>query len=206
MKALITLADVECAVRLNASLEASGVETAMVSPLDDIRREIKRAKPDVIVLTGSIADPNTIQLVREQLWDGIAVVGLADVEDPELRERLRAIGFVDIFAKPIPTEELAAIVRRALDRQRLTKETGLIGQSNPIREVLVKVEQIAPVSSTVMIEGESGTGKELVARGIHRLSPRRGKPFIAVNVGALAETLVESELFGHEKGAFTGAA
>jgi hypothetical protein len=79
MKALITLTDVECAVRLNAALEASGVETAMVSPLDDIRREIKRAKPDVIVLTGAIADPNTIQLVREQLWDGIAVVGLADV-------------------------------------------------------------------------------------------------------------------------------
>ena len=206
MKALITLTDVECAVRLNAALEASGVETSLVSPLDDIRREIRRSKPDVIVLTGSIADPNTIQLVREQLWDGIAVVGLADVEDPELRERLRSIGFVDIFAKPIPTDELAAIVRRALDRQRLTKETGLIGQSNAIREVLVKVEQIAPVSSTVLIEGESGTGKELVARGIHRLSPRRGKPFIAVNVGALAETLVESELFGHEKGAFTGAA
>ncbi|HEX2722857.1 MAG TPA: sigma 54-interacting transcriptional regulator, partial [Gemmatimonadaceae bacterium] len=206
MKALVTLTDVEVAVRLNASLEQSGVETAMVSPLDDMRREIRRAKPDVMVLTGGIADPSTIQIVREQLWDGLAVIGLADVDDTELRDRLRAIGFVDIFAKPIPSEELVAIVRRTLDRQRLTKETGLIGQSNAIREVLVKVEQMAPVSSTVMIEGESGTGKELVARGIHRLSPRRSKPFIAVNVGALAETLVESELFGHEKGAFTGAA
>ena len=167
MKALITLTDVEPAVRLNALLEQSGVETAMVSPLDDMRREIKRAKPDVIVLTGGIADPVTIQLVREHLWDGVAVIGLADIEDPV---------------------------------------TGLIGHSNAIREVLVKVEQMAPVSSTVMIEGESGTGKELVARGIHRLSLRRAKPFIAVNVGALADTLVESELFGHEKGAFTGAA
>src|SRR5688500_6226626 len=178
----------------------------MASPLDDMRREIKRAKPDVIVLTGGVADPNTIQLVREQLWEGVAVIGLADVEDPELRERLRGIGLSDLYAKPVPPDELLAIVRRALDRQRLVQATGLIGQSEAIREVLVKIEQMAPVSSTVMIEGESGTGKELVARGIHRLSPRRGKPFIAVNVGALTESLIESELFGHEKGAFTGAA
>jgi transcriptional regulator with PAS, ATPase and Fis domain len=84
--------------------------------------------------------------------------------------------------------------------------TGLIGESEGMREVMVQVEQMAPVSSTVLIEGESGTGKELVARAIRLLSNRRNKPFIAVNVGALPETLIESELFGHEKGAFTGAA
>jgi DNA-binding NtrC family response regulator len=206
MKSLITLTDVECAVRLNAALEQSGIETVMVSPLDDIRREIKRSKPDVVVLTGAIADPNNIQLVREQLWEGVSVIGLADVDDAELRERLKQFGFVDVYAKPVATQDLVDIVKRALDRKRLVEITGLIGQSNAIREVLVKIEQMAPVSSTVMIEGESGTGKELVARGIHRLSPRRNKPFIPVNVGALAETLVESELFGHEKGAFTGAA
>jgi DNA-binding NtrC family response regulator len=206
MKSLITLTDVECAVRLNAALEQSGIETVMVSPLDDIRREIKRSKPDVVVLTGAIADANNIQLVREQLWEGVSVIGLADVDDAELRERLKQFGFVDVYAKPVATQDLVDIVKRALDRKRLVEITGLIGQSNAIREVLVKIEQMAPVSSTVMIEGESGTGKELVARGIHRLSPRRNKPFIPVNVGALAETLVESELFGHEKGAFTGAA
>jgi DNA-binding NtrC family response regulator len=101
---------------------------------------------------------------------------------------------------------VAAGIRRVLERRRLSQLTGLIGESEAIREVLVQIEQIAPVSSTVLIEGESGTGKELVARAIRRLSPRRGKPFIAVNVGALPETLLESELFGHEKGAFTGAA
>jgi DNA-binding NtrC family response regulator len=206
MKALITLTDVECAVRINGSLEQAGIETVMVSPLDDIRREIKRSRPDVIVLTGAIVDANNIQIAREQLWEGMPVIGLADVDDSEMRERLRAFGFVDVYAKPVPTQELVDIIKRALDRKRLTEITGLTGQSDAIREVLVKIEQMAPVSSTVMIEGESGTGKELVARGIHRLSPRRNKPFIAVNVGALAETLVESELFGHEKGAFTGAA
>jgi DNA-binding NtrC family response regulator len=206
MKVLITLADVEAAVRLNARLESENIETVMVSPLDDIRSEIKRSKPDLVVLTGAIADPSSIQVVKDQLWDGIAVLGLAEVSDPELIERMRAIGFVDVYAKPISPDELYAIVRGIIDRQRLASITGLIGQSDAIREILVKIEQMAPVSSTVMIEGESGTGKELVARAIHRLSPRRNKPFIAVNVGALAESLIESELFGHEKGAFTGAA
>jgi len=206
VKVLIFLTDVEPAVRLNAQLEGSGVETAVVSPLDDVRGAIRREKPDVIVMTGALVDPQNVALVREMLWEGVAVVGLADVRDPEIDERLKVIGFVEVFAKPIVVDEVADTIRRLLDRQRLSRLTGLIGQSEAIREVLVKVEQIAPVSSTVLIEGESGTGKELVARAIHRLSPRRNKPFIAVNVGALPETLLESELFGHEKGSFTGAA
>ncbi|HWJ22285.1 MAG TPA: sigma-54 factor interaction domain-containing protein, partial [Gemmatimonadaceae bacterium] len=111
-----------------------------------------------------------------------------------------------MYGKPANLDEVFDGVRRALERQRLQRTTGLLGESEAIREVLVKVEQMAPVTSTVLIEGESGTGKELVARAIHRLSPRRNRPFIAVNVGALPETLLESELFGHEKGAFTGAA
>jgi DNA-binding NtrC family response regulator len=206
MKVLISLTDVEPAVRLNAQLERSGVETAVVSPLDDVRGAIRREKPDVIVMTGALVDPQNVALVREMLWEGVAVVGLADVRDPEIDERLKAIGFVEVYPKPVVVDEVADAIRRLLDRQRLSRLTGLIGQSEAVREVLVKVEQIAPVSSTVLIEGESGTGKELVARAIHRLSPRRNKPFIAVNVGALPETLLESELFGHEKGAFTGAA
>jgi DNA-binding NtrC family response regulator len=206
MKVLITLTDVEPAVRLNAALEAAGITTSVVSPLDDLRGEIKKFKPDAIVLTGNLADLSSIQIVRDQLWLGTGVIGLADVEDATLREKLRALGFVDIYTKPVEPEELYLAVKRVLDRRRLTEVTGLIGQSDAIREVLVKIEQIAPVSSTVIIEGESGTGKELVAHAIHRLSPRRNKPFIAVNAGALPETLIESELFGHEKGAFTGAA
>src|SRR2546426_302131 len=99
-----------------------------------------------------------------------------------------------------------ATARRFIERRRLQQRTGILGDSAAIQEVLVKIEQMAPVTSTVLIEGESGTGKELVARAIHHLSPRRGKAFIAVNSAGLPETLLESELFGHEKGAFTGAA
>jgi DNA-binding NtrC family response regulator len=203
---LITLADVEPAVRLNALLEAAGITTSLVSAVDNLSTEIHRARPELVVLTGNIADPVIRQVVRDQLWEGIAVVGLADVADPHLIERLRGIGFVDIYTKPVIVEELFDAVKRALDRRRLAESTGLVGQSDAIREVLVRVEQMAPVSSTVLIQGESGTGKELVARAIHHLSPRRARPFIAVNVGALPETLLESELFGHEKGSFTGAA
>jgi DNA-binding NtrC family response regulator len=206
MRVLITLADVEPAVRLNAVLESSGAQTEVVSPLDDVRAAIRRFSPDVMVLTGALLDPGNVQLVRQQLWEGTSVVGLADVDDPTLRDRLRAIGFAEVYVKPVAPQEVFDGIRRLLDRQRLVRETGLIGNTGAIREVLVKVEQIAPVSSTVLVEGESGTGKELVARAIHRLSPRRARPFIAVNVGALPETLLESELFGHEKGAFTGAA
>ena len=206
MKVLLTLTDVEPAVRLNKMLEAADVETEVVSPLDDVRAVLARQKPDLIVFTGELRDPSNVALVREQLWAGRAVVGLADTDDPEALERLRGEGYTEVYGKPANLDEVFDGVRRALERQRLQRTTGLLGESEAIREVLVKVEQMAPVTSTVLIEGESGTGKELVARAIHRLSPRRNRPFIAVNVGALPETLLESELFGHEKGAFTGAA
>ncbi|MBX9928347.1 MAG: sigma 54-interacting transcriptional regulator [Gemmatimonadaceae bacterium] len=204
---LITLADVELAVRLGALLDAGGdVSTVMVSPLDDLRAAVTKHKPAVVMLTGALLDAHVLTVVRDELWRGTGVVGVADVGDPQLEARLKAIGFSEVLPKPVPVEELLTVVRHQLDRQRVARETGLHGESASIRALLVQVEQMAPVSSTVLIEGESGTGKELVARAIHRLSPRRNKPFIAVNVGALPETLLESELFGHEKGAFTGAA
>jgi DNA-binding NtrC family response regulator len=202
----ILMTDVEPAVRLNAALEAAGVTTVTISPMDDVRGDLRRARPDIVVLTGALLDAANVSLVRQLLWDNVAVLGFTDVSDPQMVERLRDIGYAEAWPKPVRIEDVVDSVTRRLERQRLAELTGLVGESAAIREVLVKVEQIAPVSSTVLIEGESGTGKELVARAIHRLSPRRGKPFIAVNVGALTETLLESELFGHEKGAFTGAA
>lgn len=206
MSVLITLADVEPAVRLNAMLEADDIKTWMVSPLDDLPSEVRKAKPEVIVFTGNLLDPQTLAIAREQMWGGAAVLGLADIGDPQLDQKLRTVGFSDVLTKPVAPDALRQSVEELLERARITRETGLWGESEAVRQVLVAIGQMAPVSSTVLIEGESGTGKELVARAIHKLSPRRSKPFIAVNVGALPETLLESELFGHEKGAFTGAA
>ena len=206
MKVLLTLQDVEPAVRLNALLESEGIETAVVSPLDDMRATIRREKPDIIVFSADLADPASVALVKEQLWSGAASVGLSDVADEEYLERLRSAGYVEIYPKPVSYPEVLAGLKRILERRRLQSLTGLIGESDAVREVMVQVEQMAPVTATVLIEGESGTGKELVARALHVLSGRKSRPFIAVNVGALPETLLESELFGHEKGAFTGAA
>jgi DNA-binding NtrC family response regulator len=202
----ILMTDVEPAVRLNAALEAQGVHTVTISPMDDVRGDLRRVRPTVLVLTGALLDSANVALVRHLLWDNVAVIGFTDVVDPLMQERLREVGYAETWPKPIIVDDVVDSIRRRLERLRLAADTGLVGESAAIREVLVKVEQIAPVTSTVLIEGESGTGKELVARAVHRLSPRRGKPFIAVNVGALPETLLESELFGHEKGAFTGAA
>jgi DNA-binding NtrC family response regulator len=207
MKVLLTLNDVEPAVRLNAGLEAEGVETAVVSPLDDMRSTLRREKPDAIVFSGDLTEPATVALVKELQWNGVSCIGLIEpTADEALRARLRLMGYVDLYEKPVRVPEVIAGIRGILERRRLQQITGLMGESEAMREVMVQIEQIAPVTSTVRIEGESGTGTGLVARAIHLLSPRKNKPFIAVNVGALPETLLESELFGHEKGAFTGAA
>ena len=206
MKVAITLTDLEPAARINGMLTRAGFETVLVPPVDDLPSVIAREKPDLILMSGGLLEPGNVRVARQQMWDGCPVVGLADVADPTVHDRLREAGFRDVFPKPVDVEEVVDTVRRILDRRRLQKVTGLVGESPSMREVLVRIEQLAAVSSTVLIEGESGTGKELVARALHQLSGRSAGSFIAVNVGALPETLLESELFGHEKGAFTGAA
>ena len=93
---MISLTDVEPAVRLNAELERAGLHTAMVSPLDDVPGAMQRERPSVVVLTGALTDAHNVQLVRRALWDGVRVVGLSDVGDPEWERRLREVGYAEV--------------------------------------------------------------------------------------------------------------
>jgi len=205
-RVLITMDDLEVGVPVNAALESAGLTTAMVSSLDDLRAAFRRADPDVVVLTGGLHERPARELIARALERDTATLGLVESASQDASRTAQALGLTAILAKPVATADVATAVLRLIERRRLQERTGILGNSPAIQEVLVKIEQMAPVSSTVLVEGESGTGKELVAQAIHLLSPRRERPFIAVNCAALPETLLESELFGHEKGAFTGAA
>src|SRR6059036_78613 len=205
-RVLITTDDLEHAVRVNAGLEQAGYDTAMVSSLDDVRQSVRGREPAAIVLTGGLHETTAQRLLAAAREHAVSTLGLVEATDEDPNQIGRELGLTGWLVKPVDPAEVTSTVRRLIERRRLQQRTGILGESPPIQEVLVKIEQIAPVTSTVLIEGESGTGKELVARAVHDLSPRRGKPFIAVNAAGLPETLLESELFGHEKGSFTGAA
>ena len=204
---LVTTDDLEQAVRVNAALEGAGFHTTLAHTLDEARQAIRREPPpDCIVVTGGLHESGAVQLLGLARDRSISTLGLVEHTEPDAKGLARRLGLTGYLTKPADPAEVTATVRRLIERRKLQQRTGIIGESSAIQEVLVKIEQMAPVSATVLVEGESGTGKELVARAIHDLSPRRAKPFIAVNSAAIPETLLESELFGHEKGAFTGAA
>ena len=167
---------------------------------------MRRESPELVILTGAVHEAHAEQLARLARDSEISTLALLEHTDSERAERVGRLGVTETMMKPAAHDDAVATARRLIERRGLQQRTGIIGESSAIQEVLVKIEQMAPVSSTVLIQGESGTGKELVAKAIHDLSPRRGKPFVAVNCAALPDTLLESELFGHEKGAFTGAA
>ncbi|MFO7894057.1 MAG: sigma-54 dependent transcriptional regulator [Longimicrobiales bacterium] len=202
-RVVITTNDLEAAVRLRDAYADRKIAVELLTPSEDLADV---DDPVLLILTGGLDRKRARALAEEAAeMDRLPVMGLAETEEdapPSLRGRL---GLMETFIKPIDTEEVALAGKRLMERRRLREMTGIVGQTDAMLEVLERITQMAPVNSNVLITGESGTGKELVARGIHVLSQRRHKPFIAANVAALSDTLLESELFGHEKGAFTGA-
>ncbi len=190
----------ELAGRLRDAFRAEGygVELAPSPEQTDVVDD-----PVLMVLTGERDGdgPQWARTARDRL--GVPLV--TTLPGPDARERGRELGADEAFAPEPEVDELVLWSHRLVERRKLQRMTGIVGETEPIREAMERIVQIAPVDSTVLITGESGTGKELAARGIHQLSPRRNRSFLAVNVAALSDSLLESELFGHEKGAFTGA-
>jgi DNA-binding NtrC family response regulator len=176
---------------------------------------------DLMVLDLKMPGMDGISLQRrlKEVRPDLTIVILTAFASVETAVEALKLGAFDYVTKPVDPDELSHTVRRALERKQLTEENArlrdkvtqlstaspIIGQSRGMERVMELVGTVAETDASVVIRGESGTGKELIARAIHAASPRRFFPIVAVNCGAIPETLLESELFGHEKGAFTGA-
>ena len=179
--------------------------------------------PAHVMLTDlSMPRMDGFELLRRLAVDGprpsaIVLTAFGSIENA--LKTVRDLGAFWFLEKPIDANALRVLINRAAAQGRLTEETdrlqrqlsyqglleGLVGLSPAMQEVFSAIRQVAPSKAAILVTGESGTGKELVARAVHDLSPRKNNPFVAINCAALPESLMESELFGHEKGAFTGA-
>jgi len=201
--------DIEVAVAVREAASADGHNAEILSDLDALERRAGDAEIYALVLTG---DPRVREARREiaNLTSRIPRPPIIAVVAKDLAQELEratpdALDLDAVLVTPVDPAEIQVALTQELERFELQLETGIVGRTDSMREMLERIHMIASVNSTVLITGESGTGKELAARAIHRLSPRRNRPFIAVNCSAIPESLLESELFGHEKGAFTGA-
>jgi DNA-binding NtrC family response regulator len=229
-RATVLIVDDEALNRdlLEQELKEAGYRTLSASSGAEALDTAARSRPDLVLLDALMEGLDGFatceRLKAADATRAIPVIFLTSLSDTEIKLRAFRAGAVDYVTKPFQTEELLARVgthislRREIEAHRKSKSTiqylleeigaarhAMVGDSSALRRVLEQVGQVAPTDSTVLIQGETGTGKELVARAVHDASLRRERPLVKLNCAALPRELVESELFGHEKGAFTGA-
>jgi two-component system, NtrC family, response regulator AtoC len=218
--ALIVDDDVDSTAMLSELIASEGFTVALAHTLRDARRNLALQQPDVILLDLMLPDGNGMELVEDaEVMRNSEVVLMTGHASVETSVQALRMGAADYLVKPINIKHLRGVLSRLMRPSALQAEiktlknelddTGkfgmLWGRSQPMRRVYEQVARVAGTGVTVFITGESGSGKEVVAQTIHQLSRRRNNPFLAVNCGAISPHLIESEVFGHEKGSFTGA-
>ena len=202
-------------------LERAGFEVSEAEDGEGALAAVRTRAPDVVLLDVNIPRPDGMEVLRQVrgMPDAPLVIVITAYGSERLAAEAIRQGAYDYLPKPYELDELRAAAHRAAETVELRRETSrlkaelerlgsygeMIGRSDSMRRVFELTEKVSQTNVTVLVRGESGTGKEMVAREIHRRIPRAVKPFVVMNCAAMPETLVESELFGHERGAFTGA-
>ena len=221
-KILIVDDDKDLRFNLSGILKDEGHEVIAAADGKQALNALAENAPDLVLLDVRLPGMDGVELLEEmkKIEKNLPIIMLTAYSDVKSAVKAMKSGAFDYITKPFDEEELILIIEKALHTQYLSREVEFLrkklgqvpasieetmGDSPRIKQVLKQVEIIAPTNMTVILQGESGTGKELLAKMIHEKSLRKDKPFIAIDSGAIPDTLVESELFGYEKGAFTGA-
>jgi two-component system response regulator PilR (NtrC family) len=207
---------------LDLLFQAEGYRVATAPSVASARERLAQGDGfDLVMCDIHMPDGSGLDLLRElkENHPQASVIMMTAYTSTKSAIEAMRLGAYDYVSKPFDVEELKVLVQKALEKTRLEEENvwlrreleqkytfaNIVGRSRPMQEVFALVERVARTSSTVLIDGESGTGKELIARAIHFASARAKHRFLSINCGAMPENLLESELFGHERGAFTGA-
>ena len=211
----VWVADDDNAIRivLEESLSGAGFNVKTFSSGDDVVTQLKIETPDLILTDVQMPGMLGYDLLKHVTdnYEEIPVIVMTAFTDMQAAVDSYGGGAFEYIPKPFDLEEASQIINRALEKKPKTKglktktKTDIIGESASMQEVFRAIGKLSKTNATVLVQGESGTGKELIAKSLHKNSPRYDMPFIALNMADIPKELVESELFGHEKGAFTGA-